>query len=120
LTGDGIEFTFKHAQVHGYSRFHLTVGPDWAGGTREHHQLEVLDPLHQVFAVVNRWFREINPKYYTLGAYWSDSFVCRERVLVDKGAVEANFMAFRDRCRHLPDLWVPKRTWYGRRIRRSG
>ncbi len=119
LTGDGIEFTFKHAQVHVYSRFHLTVGPDWFRGRRDHHWGEIFDSLHQVFAVVNRWFREVNPKYVTQGMYWIDSFACRENVLVDKGEVETNLMDFKRRSRSLHDLWIPKRTWSGKRIRRS-
>jgi len=116
-TQTGVEFTFKHAQVHGYSRFHLTVGPDWSRGRPEHHKLEVLDPLHNLFFVINRWFRKLNPKYHTLGIYWTGGFTCRERVLVDKGEVEADLMAFKERCAALDDLWIPKRTWYGRKLR---
>ena len=118
LTAEGIEFTFKHAQLHGYSRFHLNVGPDWNRSRRDHYWGEIFDSFHQLLAVINRWFREINPKYATIGLFWSDSFQCRENVLVDKGDVEANFMAFKERCRSLDDLWVWKRTWYGKRIRR--
>ena len=64
--------------------------------------------------VVNRWFRTINLKYHTLGRYWTDSFVSYEHVLVDMDAVEADSMAFKHYCETLPDLWIPKRTWYGR------
>lgn len=105
----GIRFTFKHAQLHAYSRFHPTIAPLIGAGRRHHHPIEVLDVAGRLFSVVNRWFREVNPKYHTLGLYWTDSFVCYEHVLVDKGAVEADFMAFKTRCEALPDLWVPRR-----------
>jgi len=102
----GVQFTFKHAQIHAYSRFHLTVGPSWLSGRREHHALEILDGVDGIFSVVNRWFRRLNPKYETLGLHWTDSFACRENVLVDKGDVEENFMAFKKYCEGIPDLWV--------------
>jgi len=104
----GIQFTFKHAQLHTYSRFHVTVGPSWGGGKGDHHALEILDGVSGLLTVMNRWFRRVNPKYETLGLHWTDSFVCRENVLVDKGDVEANFMAFKQRCEKIPDLWVRK------------
>jgi len=104
----GIQFTFKHAQIHAYSRFHVTVGPSWLSGRHEHHALEVLDGIYGLLSGVNRWFRRPNPKYATLGMHWTDSFVCRENVLVDKGDVEANFMAFKKYCEGIPDLWVWK------------
>lgn len=119
LTGKGIQFTFKHAQLHGYSRFHLTVGPEWNRSRRDHHWSESLEFLHHLFAIVNRWFREINSKYATIGMFWDNRFECREKVLVDKGEVEADLMAFKKRCRTIPDLWVWKRTWYGKRVRRA-
>jgi len=118
LTDSGIEFLFKHAQLHAYSRFHLTVGPNWNRMRRNHHWSEVFDGLQRVFTVVNRWFREFNPKYQAVGFFWTDSFVCRERVLIDKGDVEADLMAFKEKCQDIPDLWVWKRTWYGKRIKR--
>ncbi len=116
LTKEGIEFTFKHAQLHAYSRFHLTVGPKLGRFRRDHHWSEAFDFVDRWLAVINRWFRELNPKYVTIGLYWEDSFVCRENVLVDKGAVEANFMEFKERCRSISDMWVWKRTWYGKRM----
>ncbi|MFO0773134.1 MAG: class I SAM-dependent methyltransferase [Nitrospiraceae bacterium] len=106
----GVRFTFKHAQLHAYARFHPTVGPRFWGGGANHNPFEALDIVERVSAVVNRWFRRLNPKYLTLGLYWTDSFVCYEHVLVDKGAVEADFMAFKDYCESLPDLWVSKKS----------
>jgi len=117
LTPNGIEFTFKHAQLHGYSRFHLTVGPEWNRRRRDHHWSEAFDFLNHLFAIVNRWFREINPKYAAIGFFWEHSFQCQEKVLIDKGTVEADFMAFKERCLGLQDLWMWKRTWYGKRLR---
>ena len=118
VTDEGIEFMFKHAQLHGYSRFHLTVGPDWRRSRRDHHWSEAFDFLHHMVVVINRWFREINPKFAALGLFWENSFQCREKVLIDKGAQEADLMAFKERCRGIQDLWVWKRTWYGKRIYR--
>jgi len=118
ITEDGIEFLFKHAQLHGYSRFHLTVGPRWNRMHRDHRWSETFDQLYQLFGIVNRWFREFNPKYQAVGFFWSDSFACRERVLIEKGEVEADLIAFKDKCVDIADLWVLKRTWYGKRIRR--
>lgn len=111
----GVEFTFKHAMVHGYSRFHPTVGPDWSTGRRAHGKGEILDPLQGFFFVINRWFRELNPRHRTLGVFWTDSFTARERVLVDKADVEADLMNFKARAAAIEDLWTPKRTWYGRK-----
>lgn len=116
-TAAGIQFTFKHAQLHGYSRFHLTVGPQFGAGAAQHSWIESTDPLRQIFAVVNRWFREINPKYFSLGLFWAGSFSAHEKILLDKGHVEADFMAFKERCRQITDLWRWKRTWYGKRMR---
>jgi hypothetical protein len=118
LTDGGIEFLFKHAQLHAYSRFHLTVGPTWNRMRRDHRWSEALDGLERMFTVINRWFKEFNPKYQAVGFFWTDSFECRERVLIDKGDVEADLMAFKEKCQDIPDLWVWKRTWYGKRIRR--
>ncbi len=106
----GVRFTFKHAQLHAYSRFHPTVGPRFAASGVHHNPLEILDLASRLAAIVNRWFRTLNPKYHTLGMYWTESFVCFEQVLVDKGAVEADFMAFKRYCEGLPDLWVSKRA----------
>lgn len=117
MTENGIEFIFKHAQLHGYSRFHITVGPTWNRLGRDHTWAEVFDSFNGILTTVNRWFREVNPKYVTMGMLWVDGFECRERVLVDKGHVEADFMAFKEDCRQLQDLWRWKRRWYGRRIR---
>lgn len=104
----GVRFIYKHAQMHAYSRFHPSLGLAFGAGRPHHHPFESLDLVTRLFSVVNRWFRQINPKYHTLGVYWTDSFVCYEHVLVDKGAVEADFMAFKARCEALPDLWVPR------------
>jgi len=104
----GIQFTFKHAQLHAYSRFHVTVGPSWLSGRHEHHAFEVLDGIYGLLSVVNRWFRRPNPKYATLGLHWTDFFTCRENVLVKKGDVEANFVAFRKHCEGISDLWIWK------------
>lgn len=116
-TASGLEFTFKHAQLHGYNRFHLCVGPQIAAASPHHNWMEILDPVQQLFAVVNRWFREIDPKYYALGLFWTGSFTSQEKILIDKGHVEADLMAFKERCRHIDDLWRWKRNWYGKRIR---
>ncbi len=118
ITDGGIEFAFKHAQLHCYSRFHLTVGPEWNRSRRDHHWSEAFEFLQRLVAIVHGWFRQINPKYVTAGLFWENQFECRERVVVDKGEVEADLMAFKERCRSLGDLWVWKRTWYGKRIRR--
>ncbi|MBP8116765.1 MAG: methyltransferase domain-containing protein [Nitrospira sp.] len=118
-TASGLEFTFKHAQLHGYNRFHLCVGPQIAAASPNHNWMEILDPVQQLFAVVNRWFREIDPKYYALGLFWTGSFTAQEKILIDKGHVEADLMAFKERCRHIDDLWRWKRNWYGKRIRQS-
>lgn len=104
----GIQFTFKHTQLHAYSRFHVTVGPSWLSDRRDHHALEVLDGVYVLLSVINRWVRRINPKYEHLGLYWTDSFACRENVLVEKGDVEANFMAFKKHCEGISDLWIWK------------
>jgi hypothetical protein len=77
-----------------------------------------LDVLEPVFLLVNRWFRTINPKYASVGFFWKNSFQCSERVLIDKGDVEADLMEFKEKCRQLDDIWVWKRTWYGKRLRR--
>jgi len=113
----GIEFIFKHAQVHGYSRFHLSIGPSLNRGAGDHHWSEFFDILEPVSLVINRWFRTVNPKYAAVGFFWKNSFHCRERVLIEKGDVEADLMGFKERCRKLNDIWVRKRTWYGKRIR---
>ena len=118
ITDGGIEFLFKHAQLHSYSRFHLTVGPRWNRMRRDHHWSETFDALYQFLGVVNRWFREFDPKYQAVGFFWNDAFTCREKVLLDKSDVEADFMTFKEKCQRIPDLWVWKRTWYGKRIRR--
>ncbi len=117
VTDAGIEFIFKHAQIHGYSRFHLSIGPSWNRGARDHHWSEFFDILEPVSLVINRWFRTVNPKYAAIGFFWKNSFHCRERVLIEKGDVEADLMGFKERCRKLNDIWVRKRTWYGKRIR---
>lgn len=107
----GVRFTFKHAQLHAYARFHPTVGPRFGAQSGSHHSpFEAFDLIERVSSVVNRWFRTLNPKYHTLGLYWTDSFVCYEQVLVDKGAVEADFIAFKQYCESLPDLWIRKRA----------
>lgn len=118
LTEKGIQFMFKPAQLHGYSRFHLTVGPNWNRSGRDHRWSEAFDFLSQPLIILNRAFREVNPKYTAIGLFWIGSFDYQEKVLIDKGDVERDLMAFKDRCRGLKDLWVWKRTWYGRRKRR--
>lgn len=111
VTDAGIEFTFKHAQLHGYSRFHVTVGPAWHRSLRDHHWSEAFDWVQRLLAMVNRWLRQVNPKYQAVGFFWREGFEARERILVDKGDVEADLMAFKERCRRLDDLWVWKRRW---------
>jgi methyltransferase family protein len=116
LTDKGIVFTFKHAQMHVYRRFHLSAGPEPSHSRRDHSPLEVFDVLERLATTVKRWFYRVNPKYSTIGLYWKNEFDCKEKVLVDKGEVEADLMRFKERCRLLDDLWVPKRTWYGKRL----
>ena len=48
LTLSGIQLTFKHAQLHGYSRFYLTVGPQFLAGASQHSWVESVDHLHQI------------------------------------------------------------------------
>ena len=106
VTDSGIEFLFKHAQFHAYRRFHLTVG---AAGNRPgstHAWTEVFDFAGSLLVSVNRWFRKVNPKYATVGLFWTDSFSFKEKLLIDKGEVEADFMAFKGKCRNIPDLWL--------------
>lgn len=116
LTETGIEFTFKHAQMHAYRRFHLSVGLDLSRSQRDHHPGEVFDVFERLAVAMNRWFYKVNPKYSTIGLYWDNGFTCREKVLIDKGDVEADLMQFKDRCRTIKDIWLPKRTWYGKRL----
>lgn len=113
----GIEFVFKHAQIHGYSRFHLSQGPSWNRNAGSHGWVEVLDVLEPIFLLGNRWFRTVNPKYASVGFFWNNSFRCSERVLIEKADVEVDLMAFKEKCRHLNDIWVWKRTWYGKKLR---
>jgi hypothetical protein len=119
ITEKGIQFTFKPAQLHGYSRFHITVWPYWNRFRREHHWTESFDFFYKLLSVVNRWLREVNPKYNMIGLFWENSFEYRENVLINKRDVERDLMTYKEGCRRLKDLWTWKRTWYGKRIRSS-
>ena len=76
LTDDGIEFMFKHAQLQSYSRFHISPGPSFGKNVSTHTWVEALDPICGAFVALNRWFRKVNPKYISIGMYWSGSFQC--------------------------------------------
>jgi hypothetical protein len=108
VTDSGIEFLYKHAQLHAYSRFHLTVGMGTSAGGASHRWTEAFDFAQPLFVSVNRWFRRVNPKYFTVGLFWTDSFSFKEKLFIDKGDVEADLMAFKDKCRDIPDLWIWK------------
>lgn len=110
LTETGMEFTFKHAQMHAYSRFHIAAGPDFGRPARDHHSGEALDVVERLAVTITRWFYEVNPKYMTVGFHWTNGFSSREKVLVDKGEVEADLMQFKKRCQSIPDLWIRKQT----------
>ena len=109
ISQDGIEFMFKPAQLHCYNRFHLTVGPSLARKTNRYSWVGLTDPISNIFNVINRWFREINPKYSTIGMFWMDSFNCREKVLIEKNDVEKDLMDFKSHSENIPDLWIWKR-----------
>lgn len=109
VTEEGIEFVFKHAQIHGYSRFHINLTSGQNKSRRHHGWRETFDPMWSLLMMANRWFRQINPKYATVGFYWLDGFQCREKVVIEKREVEADLMAFKDQCRLIKDLWVWRR-----------
>jgi len=119
INESGIEFMFKHAQLHAYSRFHLSPGPSFGKNSPDHTWVEALDPISGVFTILNRWFRKINPKYLTIGFYWSESFQCREKVIIDKSQQEKDFMAFKAEAESLEDLWVWKRKLFGKNLSNS-
>lgn len=108
FSGTEVSFLFKHAQLHLYPRFHVTLCP-WIGRPRKSHTwTEAFDFIDSIFHGVNRWFREPNPKYRVNRLLWRDGFVVREKVLVDKDELEAELMEFRRRAMELKDLWVKK------------
>lgn len=117
ITEEGIEFLFKHAQLHAYPRFQVTPLSLGSTRTRRHSWRESLDPLVALGTVVHRWFREVNPKYAAAGFFWFGSFGFREKLTIDKAEVEEDLMAFKERCRELNDLWIWKRAW-GRKTER--
>jgi len=119
ITNEGIEFLFKHAQMHSYCRFHLTVGPRLSGQSNKHSWFEILDHMQGIFFLVNKWFRKINPKYANSGMYWTNAFQCREKVLIEKADVEKDLMDFKAKCQEIEDLWIWKRTWLGRKPNES-
>jgi hypothetical protein len=113
FTRHEVTFLFKHAQLHVYPRFHVTLCP-WIGRTRKAHGWpEAFDFLDSVFHRVNRWFRMPNPKYHVNRLLWQDGFAAREKVLVDKDELEAELMEFRRRTLELKDLWIRKRDARG-------
>jgi SAM-dependent methyltransferase len=101
-------FLFKHAQLHVYPRFHVTLCP-WIGRRKKAHGwTEAFDFIDSIFHQVNRWFRKPNPKYWRDRLLWRDSFLARERIFVDKDELEAELMEFRRRTNELKDLWMKK------------
>lgn len=112
LNESGIEFMFKHAQLQSYSRFRVSPGPSFGRNASGHGWIEALDPLSSFFVLINRWFRKVNPKYNAIGMYWSGSFTCQEKVLINKAEVENDLMSFKAQTESLPDLWVWKTKWF--------
>jgi len=95
INQNGIEFMFKPAQLHGYTRFHLTVGPSLSRNSNRYSWVGAFDPISNFFNIVNRWFRKINPKYSTIGMFWEGSFTFREKLLIEKKDVENDLMDFK-------------------------
>jgi len=115
ITDEGIEFMFKHAQMHSYGRFHLTIGSGYSEKSEKHGWFEFFDHIQGFFFLVNKWFRKVNPKYANSGMFWVDSFLCREKVLIEKAEVERDFMNFKSKCQGIEDLWVWRRNWFGKK-----
>ncbi len=118
VTEEGIKFLFKPAQLHVYPRFQVTPVGGGRRAERDHSWREAFDPLWHFGTILNRWFREVNPKYSAVGFFWFNSFQYGEQLRIEKAEVEADLMSFKERCLGLDDLWVWKRTWYGKKIPR--
>lgn len=119
INDSGIDFTFKHAQLHSYSRFHISPGLSFGKNTSKHTWIEAFDPIAGIFVSLNRWFRKINPKYVSVGMYWSGSFQCKEKIILNKSEVEKDFMDFKAKTEPLEDLWVWRRKWFGKKLPNS-
>ncbi|MDA0737398.1 MAG: methyltransferase domain-containing protein [Nitrospirae bacterium] len=109
LTDGGIEFMFKHAPLHSYSKLRISPVLSFGNNSLSHTWIEALDPICGVLVLFNRWFRKVNPKYVSIGMYWSGSFECKEKVLIHKNAIDKDFMDFKAKAESLEDLWVWKR-----------
>ena len=81
-------FLFKPAQLHAYSRFHFRLP----------------------------WFKKLNPRHSSLGFFWKESFAFEERILIDRNEVQENLLEFKSRLNGVPDLFLRKYDWFGRRI----
>ena len=83
-----ISFMFKTAMLHAYRRFHFK----------------------------KLWYQKINPRYDSVGFFWEGSFGFKEQILIDRNDVQQNLLQFKRYGVELPDLFVAKYDWRGRKI----
>lgn len=88
IENNAIYFQFKPAQLHAYRRFYFR----------------------------KPWFKKPNPKYGAVSLFWTNSFSFQERILIERSEVQAELIRFKEKLKDLTDLFVPKYSWYGKRI----
>lgn len=87
VEGTNIIFTFKPAMLHAYRRFHFR----------------------------KPWYRKVNPKYDSVGFFWTESFGYKENIIIDRDEVQSSLMQFKQLHQNLPSLFIPKYDWLGRK-----
>lgn len=83
-----ISFMFKPAMIHAYRKFHFRKS----------------------------LLKKVNPRYDFVGFFWSENFGFKEKIIIERDDVQKNLMDFKKQHETLPELFIPKYNWQGKKI----